>query len=96
MIKFTIDLTKSCDRCGWYSSGHVTEKELPEAFSKKDCPNCKESLRLYGHHLQKSVEVVTRCIESVHSNWSSQQCSRPRGKGKDGLYCGVHAKRYPA
>ena len=41
-------------------------------------------------------EDKTRCIEEVQDPWGhSYQCSWKRGKGKDGLYCGQHAKRHP-
>lgn len=34
-----------------------------------------------------------RCIESVFERgfWHSHQCLNKRGKGQDGLYCGLHA-----
>lgn len=38
-----------------------------------------------------------KCIEVVHDTGRSilsHQCSRRRGKGPDGLFCTVHAKRY--
>ncbi len=39
-----------------------------------------------------------KCVEAVSScgGWHFYQCSRKRGKGKGGLYCGQHAKRYPS
>ncbi len=44
-------------------------------------------------------EDLTRCIEQVSDTGRSplsMQCQFKRGKGLDGLYCGVHARRYPA
>jgi len=40
----------------------------------------------------------TRCIQEVKvfTGSSPFQCSRKRGKGKDGLYCAQHAKKHPA
>lgn len=32
----------------------------------------------------------TRCIASIYSDYHSRQCSRPRGHGRDGLYCKQH------
>ena len=41
---------------------------------------------------------VRNCVEHVfpEDNFSSKQCSRKRGKGRDGLYCWQHAKKRPA
>lgn len=59
--------------------------------------------RLYGRNAANAghPEDVTRCIESVcgeglYGSFCPHQCKRKRGKGKDGLYCGIHAKRHPA
>ena len=43
------------------------------------------------------MEDPTCCIEevwSVHNPWFPYQCSRKRGHGPDGLYCGQHAKKH--
>jgi len=47
---------------------------------------------------QGIAEDTTLCIEEVETfkGWHSFQCSRKRGKGRDGLYCGQHAKKHPA
>ena len=47
------------------------------------------------------LEDLTRCHEEVWPSdhgggWTSYQCSRKRGHGKDGLYCWQHAKSHPA
>ena len=61
-----------------------------------------ESPRIYrrwGGNPKGNPEDVTCCIEPVSDGGRSplsSQCSRPRGKGLDGLYCGIHARRYPA
>ena len=42
------------------------------------------------------AEDLRRCVVEVkgHERWPSYyQCSKPRGKGPDGLYCTLHAKR---
>lgn len=38
-------------------------------------------------------ENPTCCIEKV-DDWIPRQCSRKRGHGPDGLYCGQHAKKH--
>jgi hypothetical protein len=41
-------------------------------------------------------EDITRCIASVADTGRSclfHQCARSRGKGPDGLYCGIHARK---
>lgn len=40
-------------------------------------------------------EYPERCIAEVFPKgaWRSSQCCRPRGKGPDGLYCGIHANQ---
>jgi len=45
-----------------------------------------------------TAEDKTRCLVEVQdvTGWHFYQCSRKRGKGKDGLYCGQHAKKHPA
>ena len=45
-------------------------------------------------------EDLSHCIEHVSDGGRgsfgiTRQCRFKRGKGLDGLYCGVHAKRYP-
>ena len=58
------------------------------------------SERRYGDwagDLKGQSEDPKRCIEEVFATmvWSAgHQCSRPRGHGKDGLYCRQHAKRH--
>lgn len=52
----------------------------------------KEKKRTYGH-FQKRAEDKTRCIEEVWDRFTSYQCSRKRGYGKNGLYCKQHAKQ---
>lgn len=39
-----------------------------------------------------------RCVYEVmdKSGWYFYQCRFRRGKGRNGLYCGIHARRYPA
>jgi hypothetical protein len=42
-------------------------------------------------------EDITRCIVSVADGGRSvlsHQCYRKRGKGYNGLFCGIHAKRF--
>ena len=36
------------------------------------------------------------CAAEVHSNYLFFQCNRKNGKGLNGLYCGIHARRHPA
>ena len=39
----------------------------------------------------------TKCAAEVYNlsgGFRSSQCSKKNGKGPDGLYCGIHAKRY--
>jgi hypothetical protein len=46
-----------------------------------------------------NAEDPARCIEEVwepRGGMRAYQCTRKRGKGLDGLYCGIHAKRHPA
>lgn len=40
-------------------------------------------------------ECPDRCIAEVAEGRSAlfYQCQKPRGKGPDGLYCGVHARQ---
>ena len=38
-------------------------------------------------------ENKTRCVAEVPYGWLFRQCSRKRGKGPDGLYCGIHARQ---
>ena len=43
-------------------------------------------------------EDTTRCVEAVWGKGAfarDSQCRRKRGKGRGGLYCGQHARRYP-
>ena len=44
-------------------------------------------------------EDMQKCIVEVSDGgpWPSyHQCLKPRGKGPDGLYCGLHAKQIAA
>jgi len=44
-------------------------------------------------------EDISRCIAEVASDARSiltHQCLRKRGKGDQGLFCGIHAKMYKA
>lgn len=52
----------------------------------------------WGGNPKGDPENVTCCVATVTTDgrWIGQQCSRPRGHGKDGLYCKQHAKRHPA
>lgn len=52
-------------------------------------------MKRYG--VQMDSEDPKRCIEEVSDKgvWHWHQCSFKRGKGKDGLYCGIHAKKHP-
>ncbi len=57
-------------------------------------------LRTYGSWAGNEAgkpEDRTKCIENVYPSrtWIPQQCSFKRGKGKYGLYCGIHAKNNP-
>jgi hypothetical protein len=36
------------------------------------------------------------CAAEVFKNHLFYQCVRKNGKGLNGLYCGIHARRYPA
>jgi hypothetical protein len=50
-----------------------------------------DGLRNYGNGLDRRIEDTTRCIASVSQGmWRSSQCDKKRGKGPDGLWCGVH------
>ncbi len=58
-------------------------------------------MRVYGQWAGKpqgTPEDPKRCIAAVmaRNHFISHQCPKPRGKGKDELYCGHHAKKYPA
>ena len=52
-------------------------------------------LWIYGVHWCEKVENTSRCIEQI---WPQErgampyQCKHKRGKGPDGLFCGIHAK----
>lgn len=37
--------------------------------------------------------VPGRCAAEISHGWLASQCSRKAGKGPDGLYCGIHAKK---
>ena len=53
-------------------------------------------MRRYGEwagNLKGFPEDKTRCIATVWHGCHSAQCSRPRGKGPDGLYCAVHGRK---
>lgn len=40
-----------------------------------------------------TMEDPKRCVVEVSSwGWHSFQCRNRRGKGPDGLYCGIHAR----
>ena len=59
-----------------------------------------ETLRTYGIYVgfpNGKPEDISKCIKEViigdGGMYNSKQCGFKRGKGKDGLYCGVHAKR---
>lgn len=56
------------------------------------------SRRIYGEWAGNpggQREDETRCIASVPSSIGrgmvNRQCAKPRGRGPDGLWCGVHA-----
>ena len=49
--------------------------------------------RIYGRwagNKKGYPEDPAKCIESVTDGFNSGQCTRKRGKGPDGLYCGQH------
>lgn len=52
---------------------------------------------IWGGNPKGTPEDPTRCIAKVSDSNSrsplSYQCWHKRGKGKDGLFCGIHAKR---
>ena len=51
-----------------------------------------------GNSWQKGSKYFpNRCAAEVYSSagWSSYQCSRRKGHGKDGLFCKQHAKQFP-
>lgn len=54
-------------------------------------------MRRYGRWAGRPLgtpEDLTRCIATVYSdNWHTHKCRYKRGKGPDGLFCGVHAKQ---
>lgn len=59
--------------------------------------------RIYGQwagNEKGQPENPSHCVESVPSEIARgmvfKQCARPRGKGLDGLYCTIHARRHPA
>jgi hypothetical protein len=61
---------------------------------------------LKASRVKRDASIKTRCApikaeECVawiygERDWSGHECINDRGKGKDGLYCGVHARQYPA
>lgn len=46
--------------------------------------------RTYGPGYRPVPEDPARCVESVFDNFGNHQCRNKRGKGPDGLHCGVH------
>lgn len=46
--------------------------------------------------LQQADQCVAEVNFDVMRGNMGQQCSRARGKGRNGLYCGIHARRNPA
>lgn len=48
--------------------------------------------RMYGSAWHRVPEDPTRCVQGIWQGISSgsEQCSNKRGKGPDGLYCGMH------
>lgn len=56
-----------------------------------------DGLRRYGKwsgNERGTVEDTALCVAEVCTGgaWIPWQCTRKRGKGPDGLYCGQHAK----
>jgi len=54
--------------------------------------------RYYGDWAAKPGgyrENKANCVAEIALKWTVRyaQCSRPRGKGPGGLYCGVHARQ---
>ena len=61
--------------------------------------NVKDNQRRYGvwaGNPDGRAEDPVCCVESVYDRDTmlTHQCGRKRGKGPDGLYCGVHARRF--
>jgi hypothetical protein len=101
-MKTTVTVDLSCDHC----RGRFHKKDILVEPGKKleivgriECPNKCEGKRTYGSPLNLQVEDESNCVETVEDvgrfSWG-HQCTRPRGHGKDGLYCKVHAKRNSA
>jgi len=54
-------------------------------------------MRRYGEwsgNLRGTPEDPTLCVAEVYGagSYIPHQCQRKRGKGKDGLLCGIHAR----
>jgi len=61
----------------------------------------KYGRRVYGRwagNEKGHLEDPTRCVASVYvsDSYISSQCRFKRGKGRDGEYCGIHARQFPA
>ena len=46
----------------------------------------------WGGNPDGNPEIKTNCIAEVWSQHLFYQCQKHRGKGPDGLFCGIHAK----
>ena len=55
---------------------------------------------IYAGYTNGKPEDAGKCIQEViigdGGMYNAKQCHFKRGKGRDGLYCGTHAKQHPA
>ena len=63
-----------------------------------DCPKTLEEARKHRYgdwagNPKGDPYQEGRCAYEVRRGWHFYQCSNKNGKGVNGLYCGIHAKK---